>query len=195
MGGDVAGEEFEARGEAHDEEKKLDEAALVATAAAAKRNLPPIWPPGSREGNVAKWDACRRVLDEAELAADLAEAELAAAGGACTSRRNTTLSSLRLYSNTKPRGRGTRNRAAAELLIVVREGRAVIRRQPVQAEAARLGATEGRRQGQAHRRDLCGYRYPQLGRNSSAVVIPLRGAALQVGWQSQFPTRSPLRVR
>ena len=26
MGGDVAGEEFEARGEAHDEEKKLDEA-------------------------------------------------------------------------------------------------------------------------------------------------------------------------
>jgi len=95
VGGDVAGEEFEARGEAHDEEKKLDEAALVATAAAAKRNLPPIWPPGSREGNVAKWDACRRVLDEAELAADLAEAGL--------------------YSNTKPRGRGTRNRAAAEL--------------------------------------------------------------------------------
>ena len=26
MGGDVAGEEFEARGDAHDEEKKLDEA-------------------------------------------------------------------------------------------------------------------------------------------------------------------------
>ena len=115
MGGDVAGEEFEARGEAHDEEKKLDEAALVATAAAAKRNLPPIWPPGSREGNVAKWDACRRVLDEAELAADLAEAELAAAGGACTSRRNTTCVILTAVlqhetarpRNTKPRGRGT----------------------------------------------------------------------------------------
>ena len=81
VGGDVAGEEFEARGEAHDEEKKLDEAALVATAAAAKRNLPPIWPPGSREGNVAKWDACRRVLDEAELAADLAEAGRPGRGG------------------------------------------------------------------------------------------------------------------
>ena len=118
MGGDVAGEEFEARGEAHDEEKKLDEAALVATAAAAKRNLPPIWPPGSREGNVAKWDACRRVLDEAELAADLAEAELAAAGGACTSRRNTTCVILTAVlqhetarpRNTKPRGRGTPHR-------------------------------------------------------------------------------------
>ena len=110
MGGDVAGEEFEARGEAHDEEKKLDEAALVATAAAAKRNLPPIWPPGSREGNVAKWDACRRVLDEAELAADLAEAELAAAGGACTSRRNTNFVILtRAYGCTT-----TRNRAVAE---------------------------------------------------------------------------------
>ena len=164
MGGDVAGEEFEARGEAHDEEKKLDEAALVATAAAAKRNLPPIWPPGSREGNVAKWDACRRVLDEAELAADLAEAELAAAGGACTSPTRP----CHPYGCTP-----TRNRAAAEHetarprnSIVVREGRAVIRRQPVQAEAARL---EGRRRGQAR----CRRPFVDTG-IQSWVGIPLR---------------------
>ena len=91
--------------------------------------------------------------------------------------------------NTKPRGRGTPSSSEKEERSF--DG-SLFRQRPPASGQPKAGA------GDKHHvvaEIRCGYRYPQLGRNFSAVVIPLRGAALQVGWQSQFPTRSPLRVR